>query len=433
MATKIIEQGEQFLPGLNFRLQLRIKDKAYSSSLVGVRIASSLASAYQSLELILQIAPKDAIIPSISGSDPIKLKIDLLSQNEPTIKVTSAIPKHTLELDLMLISVGFDLPVADVMPTNTTTIDRTLVRLLAVPRKPYITMTTHVNQVYGVNDDPKTPKGIIETFVSTFVPDASLKYDTKNENSNKIPQICIPPTTIYDAINHVDSSYGLFDGAASVFCQYDNTIHVMNLSSRIKKSDKQLFIYHLGMDQNPSKAINTDDNSYYTYDNLKTTYVGNTKFSVIGNSMKHIVLPSDELYSMVEQDLFEVCVNNGVVSGGAAAVLQNIPVGADVTHRQKYYILHGGVEKQSTFANAMMAKKIFDLSRVSFQIERNITLTNLLTVGQSVKLKSTPLAHKGIDGQYILFSSDIVLVKQRGAWAPTARIQLARTNRTIGQ
>jgi len=424
-------QGVINQPAVNFFLDLRIKDLTYTNDLAGVRIASSLASAYPNIEIILNIAAKDAIIPSLSGEDPIKLKIELLQQNTASEPVRSQ-PQDTLEFDLMLISVEFEMPVTDAMaaPGLEHTLDRTTVRLLTVPRKPYISMTTTVNEVFGVVEDPKTPKEVIESLVSEFSSNTTIKYDSANQNKNKVPQLCVPPTTLYSAINYLDDTYGLFDGACAVFCKHDNELQVMNLSYRIKSSKDRLTIYHLSTSANPEDAIfkNLKDRTYYTYDNLQTTYVGNTKFAVIGNDINHIVLPSDSLYAVVQQDLTNICGRFGIIDQR-----KDIPVGAEIDHRKKYYILHGGVETQDTFANAMVAKKIFDLSRISFQLDRNIKLTYLMNIGRPVKLKTTTLEHKGLSGNYILFSTDVVLIRDGGIWTSTARLQLARTNRTIGQ
>ena len=63
-------------------------------------------------------------------------------------------------------------------------------------------------------------------------------------------------------------------------------------------------------------------------------------------------------------------------------------------------------------------------------IERNLPIEKLIKIGSVVYLRTKTMEHVDIQGQYILFSSDLIWNKTR-EWETTAKLELIRTNKTI--
>jgi len=414
-------------PSRSYNITLKIKGENYSNDVSNVRITSSLATGYQIVTITINITTETILLNKLYGQDSIKLNIYKLDEDEITTE--------TMNFDLMLLNSSFDIPLSDIMITSNQQ-DRTKFDLITVPRLPFETMTTMVNPVFGINDGdvtpwtgPKTIKEMIETIVSELVTtNTKVEYDIDNENKDKILQCCIPPTTLYKAIKELDKNYGIYNGTPVIFCQYNNILKVMNLSSRIKK-DFTIVVEHLNnqsKEEEIAKSV-TDNKYFYTYDNLYTNYVGNSKFGVMGKIIKHIVLPSDQLFHTIEQDLSDICNSVGIVGQSKGEIVH---INTSVTKRTKYYIDDNGFETSKIFAISKLSKKISDISRLSFSIERNLAIENLIKVGSCVKLKTKTQEHVDISGKYILFSSDLVWNKQ-SEWQTTASLELIRTNKTI--
>jgi hypothetical protein len=414
-------------PSRTYDIKLKIKGENYSNDVSSVRISSSLATGYQIMTITINITPQTILLNKLYGEDAIILNINKLDATEGVIT-------ENMEFDLMLLNSSFDIPLSDILITDTQK-DRSDFDLITVPRLPFETMTTMVNPVFGMtkNKGPwtgaKTPKEIIQTIIKELVKtNPKLEYDSDGENTDKILQMCIPPTTLYKAIKEIDKNFGLYDGVLVVFCQYDNTLQIMNLSTTIKKNFN-LFVEHLNQQ---SKEIDIEQSSknkkyFYTYDNLSTTYIGNSKFGVLGKTIKHIVLPSDKLSYTIEQDLDDICNSNGLVGQTKGKVTH---INTSAAKRTKYYIENNGFGLSETFIKSSISKQISDISRLNFQIERNLAIENLLKIGCCVKLKTNTIEHQDISGKYILFSSDINWVKQ-AEWQTTATLELIRTNKTI--
>ena len=407
-------------------MTLKIKGEEYSNDLSNVRISSSLATGYQIVTLTLHMNPRTILLNKLYGQDQIILTIALQDVEEFTAE--------NMSFDLMILNSEFEIPVSNFITTDKQR-ERVTFELITVARKPFETMTTMVNIVVGLNPGPKTvwtgPKTVketIETMVKEYTPQASLEYDKDGTNQDKIMQLCIPPTTLYQAFKYLDNNFGIYNGAPVVFCKYDNTIQVMNLTERIKKN-YSIFVEHLTTTYKnvDTRSSSKKNNYFFTYDNLYTNYVGNSKFGVLGKIIKHIVLPSDKLYYTMSHDLSDICKQYGLVSQTKG---ETAFINTSVTNRTKYYIANNGFELSETFAISKISKEISDISRLNFSIERNLYIEKLLNIGCVVKLKTKTVEHTDIQGKYILFSSDIIWRKTTD-WITTANIELIRTNKTV--
>jgi len=417
-----------------YQIKVTIKDKSYTNDLVGLNIISTLASAYQMISISLFLDPFDVIIESLFGGETIKVQVSLLRE--------LGIPDKTFNLELIYISSNFIFGQKDQgagVQENQPSRERTVININAVLKDSYKTMTTLVNDVFI----GKTLREIITSLASKA--GAKLEYDSSGENSSVIDQVCIPPTTFYKAIKegsvgnedvfngYLDQRFGLFDGVAGVFCNYDNTVYIKNLTDRVKKG-QLLTIYQLASMREEEKNSYFEDianevdegKAYYTYDNIQTDYFANTKFGTMASDITHIVKPADKLYSFIEKKLEDVAKKYGLVytSKGNPPDLFINPI----VSRKRYISEDTGNELNETIFNARLSKSLCDLSSISFNIERNIDIIEAFKVGDCVKFKPLSVAYQDFEGKYILFRSEINLDRRNG-WMATGNLTLIRTNK----
>ena len=419
--------GKKILgPSRTYIMTLKIKGEEYSNDLFGIRISSSLATGYQIVTLTLNITPNTILLNKLFGQDKIKLNIALQDHSEYGI--------DSLDFDLMILSSEFTIPVThnniEEGYRAETTFD-----LLTVTRVPFQIMTTTTNAVFGLTPEsektdwtgPKTIKEMFETITKNYVPMAKhLEYDNMDCNPYKVLQCCIPPISYYKTFKYLDSSFGVYKGIASIFCDHQNIIKVMNLTARMKKNPS-LYIEHLSHGDNTDefKVVPKLKNHYITRTELSTNYIGNSKFGAIGKDIKHITLPSDNLFKKFTHSLTEICTKYGLVSQSKQTKTFTEPNGAN---RTEYYINDTGCNESENFIVSKISKEISNTSRLSLMIEKNLYIQSLLEIGSVAKLKITVQEHIDISGKYILFSSDIIWTRTND-WDTIANIELIRTNK----
>lgn len=405
--------GRRYSPGRSYDFQIRIKDTDYTQDLYRVQIATSVTSPYQVIILDLFIDPQDIIAESLYGKDKIKLNIRLLQQSKELAE--------QVDFELMVLDSKFQLPMSPVInKPNSNQKDRSSIRITTVPRIPFKTMTSICNSVYIT----RTVKQIIEDAISSS--GVSLKYDTSGQNSEVIDQVVVFPTTVYKAISYLDKTFGLFNGIPIYFCDYTNTLHIKNLTDKMKKS--QVFtVYQLSQDGDNSKIIKDSMSGkvFYTYDKIDTSYSGNSVFSVLSKNINHIVKPRDTLYSIISQDLNNICSDYGLISKNS-----NTNIDSNISSRLRYYIDHSGYDDNETFTNSSISKRISSLSTLSLNLERNLPILELTKVGEVVKFNPQTVEYVDLSGKYILKSSDLIFNRE-GEWQATGRMNLIRTNKTI--
>ena len=416
-----------YSPIRSYNFEMKIKDIDFSNDLTSVKILSSLSTAYQIVLLELLVDPSDLILNDIFGSDPINLHVHLLGQ-EP---IPSGLEE--VDLELMYLNSEFKL-IEEVSSPAGIQKDRSPVTITTVCRQPFKTMSTLVNEVYAGT----TVRQILTDLASKV--QANLEYDSDDENTETIEQVCIPPTTFYKIIKehdpgsddpfdgYLDKKFGLFGGVPGVFCQHDNKVYVKNLTAKMKKS--QTFTVHQLVSNSDNKDIieaSTDGKTFYTYNLINTDYSGNAKFAVLAPTLRYIVNPRDSLYYVVEQDLEDICSTYGLIC-------QNKTIQTDSniskTARITYDNSGTGFEKSGIPYDAKVARTIADLSTVSMDLEWNLPILNLMNVGEPVKFSTKIVPYIDLTGQYILWSSDLSFAKA-GDWSSVARINLVRTNKKI--
>lgn len=410
------EQKRVLTPSRGYDFQVKIKDLDYTNDLRSVRIVSSIASAYQIVLLDISLDPNDLILEDVIGKEPIKLSIKLIGRGQENI------PLEHVDMELQHVKSSSSAPLKQ-QQNDGKMMDRTLVNIITVCSKPFKIMTSIINDVFL----EKTPKQIISELV--LKAGGKLQYDSDNENSNIIDQIVLPPTTLYNTIRYLDEYFGLFNGSCNLgFCQYDGTVYIQNLTSRINKN-QEFTIFQLALNDKTTVSIiekSSDGKHFYTYEPIISSYSAPAKFARLSKNIKHIVKPKNSLYRIIDQNLNDVCSKFGAISKNP-----EITIDSNLNEREVYNIDHSGNDESDVYANSIIAREIIGLSVLEITLEKSLPILGLIKVGESVKLKCATLEYISFSGKYILKSSDLNFTRVAADWRSTGKITIMRTNQYI--
>lgn len=419
------ENQRTYTQVIGYDLQVWIKDLDYTADLFKVAIISSLSTAYPIVILSFMLDQNDIVLEDIFGGTKIKFTVQLLTEEGQ--------PYETITFNLMYVISEF--PIAENMQTSEgRQKDRVQFTITTVCRDPFTIMNTFINDIYiGQNI-----RGILSDLSSKV--NAPIYYDFDGENKETIDQICIPPTTLYKIIKefnmstsdendgYLDQRFGLFDGVAGVFCTNDNEVYVKNLTKKLEKN-QNITIYQIVEDKNNNEVIqkSLSGNIYYTYAPIKTDHAGNAKIAVLAPTMKTIVKPKDSLTHTITKNLSDVYKQFSCAYQNKELIMDSA---ISVDKRIRYFINDTGNDYSETQFNSRYGRSLSDMSTISIKLERNITLENLLNVGECVKFNVEMLELIEMSGKYILWSSDINFQK-KGEWEATATVNLMRSNKKI--
>ena len=420
------EQERVYTPSKLYDVKVRIKNLDYTNDTVQVTFSSSLSTAYQVIDITFFLDSNDIIIEEIFGGEPIKLSITLLREQD--------YPGPRIDVDLMYLNSSFQLT-EKAQSSETVQKDRTYFTVTTVARDAFKSMSTLVNDVFIGST--------LNQIVSSLASDvgATVSYDSFDQNTEVIDQVCIPPTTFYKIIKEynkmdddmfdgfLDQRFGLFSGTPGVFCQYDNKVYIKNLSAKLKR-DQTFTVYQLAGGTSSKLVQKIYDDAlggkvFYTYDVIHSEYAGNARFADLGTTVNHIVKPKDTIAAIIQQNLETVAQNYSLFYSQ-----KNKKLFIDSSaKRTKYYNEDLGNETDSTLFEARFGRSLSNMSTISFNLERNLPLLNLINVGECVKFKPSTIEYQDFEGKYILWSSVIRLNREGPEWRTTAQINLSRTNK----
>ncbi len=431
LTPNVDKGGRTFTPTRTYDLKVTIDDLDYTQDLIVARFTSSLATAYQAVDLIFELDPNDIILQQLYGTSQIKLAISLLREDE--------YEGPRIDLDLMFTSGSFQLNEKEKVSTKEDSQkDRGYYTITTVLREPYKIMNTLVNGVYlGTN-----LSSIVSDLATSQAGANKITFDSEGQNTQTIDQVCVPPTTLYKVLKEynsaaqnpfdgfLDQRFGFFDGVPGIFCQYDKTLYVKNLTAKMQKN-QTFTIYQIAIDMSQQewdsiiKAVN-DDNTFYTFQTVSTDYAGNAKVAKVGSDINHIIKPKDTLSQTITQDL-------QTVSGQYGIIYKNKNLDVDTAaKRKRYFIQDTGDEKSETIFNSRIARRMADMSTLTIMLEKNLPVLSLINVGECVKFKPKTTEYADLEGKYILWSTDIWF-RRMNNWQTTAEVKLMRTNKRAGE
>ncbi|MGD2072242.1 MAG: hypothetical protein PVG65_01990 [Candidatus Thorarchaeota archaeon] len=402
-------------PTRSYDMQLIIKDKDYTPDLQKISIATSLTTPYQIVVLYLFIDANDMILDKIYGQDYLKLSIRLLGQG--------AVPVEQIEFDLMYLTSDYDIIVKSVDQQKTMK-DRSPIEITTVCRKPFQTMSSIVNSLFYNSNMSET----VATLVQGLKTGATLNYDTNYTNDEKIDQIIVPPTTFYQAVKYLDKTFGIYNGLLGFFALYDNKIYLKNLTRKIISSHT-FTVNHLATDAEENETITQgiDGVTFYTWDDIETEYSGNSVFSVIAPRNRFVVKPGDTINHTIDINLENFAQTYGLISKNNKIFFDSDALSL---YRRSVMTNHTGYEKTRSFINADLSKEIASLASLNIEFNsKNISILNLMNIGEAVKFNSKVSEYVQLTGKYILKSSELTFQRLK-EWEAIANLNLIRTNKS---
>jgi len=404
-----------FIPAKNYDIQVTINDLDYSREVFNVKIVTSLVLPYQNVKFTVYLDPGDITVEKIYGQTPVKMMIRLLTQDGNE--------RESIIFDLMIINVSHQIPVrSDKLDSNKQK-EIIPVTFTCICRNPFKSMTSVVNKVFVGTTVREILNGIAgETGVS-------LQLDSQDLNTTEIEQAVIPPMTLNNAIGYISKNIGVYNGVMGFTCLYNNILYIKNLSKSIK-NDQIATIYHLTPDIDNKEIINDslqkDKSIFYTFDSIKTHYIGNAIIGKTARKTIYILKPKDRLYDTEEKDIVTVGMEHGLISGGSKMFFDEGAITS--SNRVKYNTSQVGMEGDNPLLNSLIAKKLSSMTAIYFRLFQNILLEKLMKVGSAIKFKTMTKDMLSFSGNYILKSTEIIFTRETD-WMSSATIYLVRTNK----
>ena len=400
-------------PDVSYDFTLRIGKSDLSMDLVGVEIRSAVTIPYQHVFLDIFMDPRDILSEQLFGQESLKLTIRLLGKDGHPFG-------DPVDFELMYVdTVGTFAPAQQSYLTDQW--ERSIVTLKTVCSKPYQTMSHIVNAIYNNS----TPDVIISDLLKQTNP-KEIIYDPNGRSTLGIDQFLIPPTTIYNVVNYLDKTYGVFNGPLGFHCTFDNKVKIQNLAKKVN-SAQAFTLYLLATDQDHEKFFGADESSFfYTQSAVISSYKGNLIFSVEAPTRRYIVKPRNTLYQTIDINLESFSKQYGIIEKNNPKIYYNKET-LNSNKRIAYAPQQTGYDNDQTFINSNLSKMFADMSVVVAEITGNLPILNLMEVGEHVKIISQVDDHLKLGGAYILKGSDIRFGK-RNTWDGLATVYLSRTN-----
>ncbi len=411
---------DRFRGNQGYDLKLVIKDIDYTSYLESCRIVTSLNIPYVYINIFMKVDTTDLLLDKIYGQDKIKLFIRLLEKDGNI--------KEEIKFELMTFKSSHHNSLSTMAANASTNSgvyqNRLPFTIPSVPRDEFKGMTEFVNELYF----NKSLKNIIEDLVGRYTK-LKLEIDEEGLNDEIIDQIIIPPMTLYKAIQYLDGTFGIYNGPVGIYA-HDGILHIKNLSKNINKLPS-LILYRLVTDWSEDELKEVldkctgSDQFFYTFNPIKYNYNANSKYAILSRNMKFIVKPRDTLFHVIEEDLHNICKDNGLTTGKDDPYIDTDP-----NSRTKYYHEHIGYEKTESFMRSQISKSISNLAVANVVLEKDLYINNFFNIGDSVKINTKVIEEIDIAGIYILKSSLITLGRIQHNWSNTTELELIRTSKT---
>jgi hypothetical protein len=403
-------------PSRTYEFEVKVADRDLTPDLYKLTILTSIDFPYQTFILEFFLDANDLILEKIYSQHEIKLTAKLMATAPDLVN-------DQIDFSLMYLTENIPLQIQNTIQSQQD-VQRSSITISAVSRKAFTTMSTYINDVF----ENTTLDAIISNLVSKAK--GQLKQDSVGKNAEKIDQIIIPPTTLYQSLKYLNRTFGIFDGWLALWCTHDNKVYLKNLTSKMKSS--YLFsIYQFATNvKNDELTTILDEEIYYTRYDVKTSYSGNSKFVVFAPTMKHVVKPKDKLSQTIEIDLESFCKTYGLISQRNKIFFDSAAISS--SNRKRVYKDHTGYEASNSFINSNMAEEIGDLSEIEIKLERFLKMQSLMNVGEAVTFISKIDDYKDLTGVYILRSSQLNFMKAKD-WESSADLKLIRTNRIISK
>lgn len=400
-------------PSQSYDFELMIGGTDYSTDLQRLQITSGINVPYQHIFLDIFVDSRDILTEKLFGQEPIKLIIRETGKGQSyyggEILYNFNLMYINTEGDFTTVQTNFD----------TDQWERSIVRLKTIPINAYRTMTTMVNKIFF----DKTPEDIIRDIAGSL---SSIVYDPQGKSSLLIDQMLIPPTTIYNIIQYIDRTYGVFNGPLAAHCTFENKLKIQNLAMKVRDAQK-FTLYLIASNKDETKVIESEEPTvFYTKKPLGFSYEGNSTFASKAPKSVYIVKPRDTISEKIPVDLEDFTKNYGIMEPNNPKIYFN----KDAIRASQRIITkkdQTGYDLDETFINANLSSAIKEMSVTVATIEGNLPILALMDVGEHVKIVSHVDTQLQLGGAYILKSSTMQFIKSQ-QWEALAIVHMIRSN-----
>ena len=404
-------QQKYWVPDRTYEIQLKIGKRDLSMDLYEFSIISSVTLPYQTFFLELLLDSNDIILEEIYGQKHMNLTI--------LLHATNTYPLDRIEFELMYLDSDF--PMITKSQLSEQQHDKVPVSITAVPKNAYKTMNYYINDVFHGKK--------IEEVITSLVEKtgAKLSYDSSGRNVDVINQILVPPSSLYNNLRYLNKTFGIFNGAPTFFCDYENRVHIKNMSHKMNTA-QAFTIYELATGVTNEKIIekSNDGKTFYTVNPMETTYKGNSVFAALAPKMIHLIKPLNKLTQQININTEQFTKSYGLISKSNEIFFDK----SSLINRVAIHKDHTGYESSETFLNGNLSLKISDITELIVNLQKSLKLLNLMNVGESVQVTSQHTNSTDMSGRYILKGSEISFHKIKD-WETDCKLILMRTNRSL--
>ena len=414
----------------SYNILLTIKEVDISVFVKRFKITGDINNVYSNIVFNVSLDFKQfAIDNKLYGSDVLEFTIQHLSIDKEIIDAYKFI-LAIVHSNLSLVVHNID-AYEQTQPKMDNNIRQDII-LVTVPVISLNRLAVSVNFV-SKDDESKTPFEFLKDIIS--LTGAETKYlDGRNQNEQKIRQLCIPPLSTNKMIQFMNQQYGIYKGPLFYFCDYKGDVNMWDLRTVFKKDDPKFVVHHYAIDHSTQKTIDLEIQkligdverkeghfmSVTPIDIIKTSNA-----DVIENGFHHFSVyhPPYDLYGTTLINTRDLVKDNGLVDKNNT--YQNNKL---LEYFKKNYFQSCNEVVDNTLIQANITSRYMASSPIRVKIRGCCRFSFFIQVGVPCDLKMYTTAYSEYSGRYLLGKSSIDVTRGEGAdWFTSVKLILYRS------
>ena len=452
-----VGKDRQFQMNSGYIISLIIDDYDYESDITGIRIVTSLNSAYPVYIIKLNLRPIEVLQQKILGQNVLKLKIQHIDFDGST-ELDSA-----YSIDLLYLSGDFDIPPSPTLLNLSESLqDLAPYTMRCVPEAAFQFMTVTQNFIFRDSKPAEIFNYIYTNAIKKFKSDTKLNivYDVFSpyKNEKPIPQVIFPPTTVKNHYDYLLNEFGLFYNWGCIFAsiaeEEENKLNInaLDIGYQYESGETLFYLRQIAIDTEDSKTESYGYENFYITHPIHTKYIANTTIGNTGNNIHYIHKPIDFFarignanlqsnYLSIDEILMSDLSDFNKLPDFCYMNNGNIFLSNAFSTRERYEINHichyknnknEGEFQDEAWLQSTVSKQIMNFSQLSCKLEKHIPIFKFSDIGKMVHFESETAEYKPFNGKYILFSSDMVF-KRSKVWEMTVDVNLIRPKWSMAQ
>ncbi len=392
----------------NYNIVFTIGEYNFSHSITKIEIGSSydIGSVYPVFFIHFRIDSKLLFITEFYKNEEIKLQISFTDVEKKIREICN--------FNLIGISMDFNIGMKPGIKSAALLPDHPLaqhVRLIAISKKAFISMTTTVNKLFSYKEN-NTPLLCVEKLCDTFLKQLDEKViDKKNENKYSIEQLLIPPMTFADSVRFINSKYPLYEGGLPfLFCNTDNVLQIWDITQKIKEREYYKVYYLTKGEKDENTILQTPGDEMNIYHcsppQIKTDFQSNKQ--VIKSGYESIVVnkPLDNINEYLNMKIDDIYKDYGLKDNDPENMLTYYK-----TLRYRKSIKQNIPGVDTILTKTILNKKISKSVEIKLSIVGNTPITKLLQIGVPLYFQSNVVEQLKFNGKYIINMSYMVFMR----------------------